>query len=324
MAYAARTLSGQIHGDISNEQCGQILKNKAILLAAHHIEEVFGYVVEGWLEYEDEISKWRVRGQLETVDESLVRGHFFDARASIERRLLSFLSAARMYPEHVTAKVMAFDLGDNASAEELRRLRSRFRKQSAEFIAVDELRNSLQHSDLAINGISFGWARLKNADRNAASETTISVRLPTTKPIQDAIQQRIDREKQKSQRDKKKGCGNQSFIARLEAELVAIRSIPEPLDLRHGVRKFCAHVAAMHAIVRARTAPSVEAAIRCLRELCEKHGEEHCGEKGFVIDDTDGVAHAGKGEWIGTTIIDRLTILRSRYANWQRIMLQAR
>jgi hypothetical protein len=324
LAYVACGLNGGIHSEVTHEDCVGLMESKAVVLAAHHIEEVFGYVVEGWLEYEDEIAKWRVRGQLETLDQSLVRGHFFDARASIERRLVNLLSAARMYSEHVKAKVAAFHVADKEVEDELKGLRNAARQNAPEFIVVDELRNSLQHVALAINGISFGWTRLEKQDRYAGSETTICVQLPKTKPIQDALQQRIDREIQKEQSQVKSGCPNSRYVARLQAELEAVRSIREPLDLQHAARRFCAHVAGMHKSVRDRTSGSVKSAIRHVRDFCDKHGEEHCGERGALVRDENEVGSAGSGEWVGTAIIDRLDVLRCRYAKWESILNQAR
>lgn len=324
MAYVACRLNGQIHEGVTHEECVGLMESKATVLVAHHLEEVFGYVVEGWLEYEDEISKWRARGQLETLDQSLVRGHFFDARASIERRLVNFLSAARMYSEHVKAKVAAFRLPDKDVEEELKGLRHNARQKAPEFIVVDELRNRLQHVGMAINGISFGWARLEKPDQYAGSETTICVQLPKTNPIQDVLQQRIDNEKRKKQSKAKNGCSKPRNVSQLEAELEAVRLVREPLDLQHAARRFCAHVAGMHKIVRDRTEDSVATAVRHVREFCEKHGEEHCGERGFRVSDATDAVSECKGEWVGTAIIDRLDVLRRRYAKWESILNQAR
>lgn len=324
MAYVACKLNGEIHSEVTHEECAGIINSKGVVLAAHHIEEVFGYVVEGWLEYEDEISKWRARGQLEALDQSLVRGHFFEARASIERRFVNFLSAARMYSEHVKAKATAFRVENKDVEEELKKLRRYARQNAPEFIVVDELRNSLQHVELAINGISFGWTRLEKPNAYAGSKTTISVQLPKTGPIQHLLQRCIDKETRKKQSKAKSGCANSGRAGQLQAELEAVRSIQEPLDLQHAARRFCGHVACMHKIVRDRTANSVNAAVQSIREFCEKHGEEHSCEKGFLVCDANEAGITARGEWVGTAIIDRLDILRCRYAKWESILNQAR
>jgi hypothetical protein len=187
MKYTFSTVAHDQYWEIEKETFEHMLKCKGWLSSWHHVEETFGYVLESWCDMEAAIHKCTLHSQYSTANNEMRRSRFFDDRAVADRFMLSFLSATRMYLEHMM-KELASDAWSHSFTEvEARQLRKKYRSRSAMFLLGDELRNLVQHQSYGVSEVSYASALRDNPSQRSCHEVTLSLPLKSL----DVIVQRI-------------------------------------------------------------------------------------------------------------------------------------
>ncbi len=151
---------------ISKPQYDSLLKARSGLDTLLAFEEAFDALMGNYADLESTILQTALAAMLFTErDEAL---DLYVARGLVGRRVLNLLSSARLYrdayPAH-TAKVFG---RKSARAVELVRRLSEMKKSSAAYRFVDALRNSAQHTEIPVHGLSFNY-KLEEKESNSTS-----------------------------------------------------------------------------------------------------------------------------------------------------------
>lgn len=313
MRYFLSTITRQQSWPIDEEQYNDLLASKQRVQAWLQIEEVFGYVVEWWCDMESHIHGLSLRSHGSPSNTTMRRARFFEDRANADRRMLAFLSATRMYLDHVAAHVPHVAAAGSPFASSVKTIRNRYRERSGFFVVADTLRNIVQHESYGVNRISYSSALLGKPTANASVQCAISLPITDLTPVISKLEDML-----KSPRcHSRKHSGNRE--ARIRREIALVQDIRLPCELRTIMRHFCADIAEMHDEVRAGVQSDVEKAI-CVCE--EAYGEcrvDAQGESGILACAEDSDVSGEHGEWIGSAAVERLRHLRDKFSGWDQI-----
>jgi hypothetical protein len=312
MRHFLTTITRQQSWPIDEERYHSLLASKQRILAWLQIEEVFGYVVEWWCDMEAHIHGRSLRSQGAPLSSTTRRARFFEDRANADRLMLAFLSATRMYLDHVATHVPQVAEPDTHFANSVKTIRNRYRGRSGFFIVADTLRNIVQHESYGVNRVSYSSAMLGRPTADASVQCALSLPVTDLTPIVSKLEDML-----KPRCHMRKHSGNRE--SRIRHEISLVRAIRLPCELRTIMRHFCADLATMHDEVRAGVQAPVEEAIRVCEEAYKGHHVESQGESG-VLACTDANGEMGeRGEWIGSAAVERLRHLRECFSGWETI-----
>lgn len=155
MEYFLRpSTSGDFPTLVIDAQRFSLLKSSRDILAqALHLEEEYEMVISNYIDLEKEslnISiSYMVRTPLAYVDT-------FDARLTLNRRLMNLLTSVRFYTDRLTAHFSACLPEETGINERLELLRSTQYEKNFDYRFMEALRNHIQHHDTAIHQVIFG------------------------------------------------------------------------------------------------------------------------------------------------------------------------
>lgn len=139
---------------ITKDEYDDIAKANRGLIALLHIEEKFDIFIENYLELEQELLSIALR-DMATFEHSPQA--FQDTRGVVNRRLLNFLSAGRLYIDQIKRHLSEIDQGVLASTN---KLISDIYDGNASFRITEALRNYVQHCGFPTHAISHSWKRI--------------------------------------------------------------------------------------------------------------------------------------------------------------------
>ena len=287
-----------------------MLKCKERVIAWLRVEEVFGYVIDSWCDMEAAIHARTLRSHASSANQFLTRASRFDDRATADRLMLGYLSASRMYLDHMRKQMPVITGDDQDIAKKTESLRNTYRDRDAAFLIADELRNLVIHEDLGVKTVTYGVSLLDKPTAQATIESTISLPMKDLSPLISALRNKLTAATQKS---------SQARIQRLKDEIAVLESYPVPCELRGIMRHSCATLASMHDELRQIVRSSVDEAIRLFEEAYDRERHDDHGEYGVFACEIAGDGKCRTCEWIGSAVVERLTYLRDKYSGWERV-----
>jgi hypothetical protein len=151
--------------------------------------------------------------------------------------MLGYLSASRMYLDHMRKQMPVITGDDQDIAQKIESLRNTYRDRDAAFLIADELRNLVIHEDLGVKTVSYGVSLLDKPTAQATIESTISLPMKDLSPLISALRNKLTAATQKRSHPR---------IQRLKDEIAVLESYPVPCELRGIMRHSCATLASMH------------------------------------------------------------------------------
>lgn len=307
MHYTLSSVHGNVLCDIEQDTFEYLLSGKERLLAWLQVEEVFGYLVEAWCDMESQIHARCLRSHEASGNVVSLRARFFEDRATADRLLLNFLSATRMYLEHLKEKVPVVVGKGTPLATKVVSIRNAYRARKAEFIVADELRNIIQHEAHGVGRIVYSTALLSKPTPLTRVGAYLAIPLDDLSVVVRALEDKAQKTKHDGQRQ------------RLKKEIDAVKAVATPLELRETMRHFCADLADMHEEAREGVRDHVDGAIEVFAEAYSEEPITPQGERGVFVRAIDTDGSCDREEWIGHAAVDRLRFLRCKYSGWPRI-----
>ncbi len=152
---------------ITEEQYNNILQAHDLMSKIIDTEEIFDFLMENYFEIEKEM--------LTIAQRNLIFGHnssfHINERGQINRRLINFLSTARLYLDHASGRLSEL-YGDNSvEFNEFKLARSRAYDTKFGYRVLEALRNHSQHHGYPIHFLNLGSA-WKNSNQSSSNQYT--------------------------------------------------------------------------------------------------------------------------------------------------------
>jgi hypothetical protein len=308
MQYTLSSIHGDVLCDIEQDTFEYLLSGKERVLAWLQVEEVFGYLVEAWCDMESQIHARCLRSHEASGNVVSLRARFFEDRATADRLLLNFLSATRMYLEHLKKKVPVVVGKGNPLATKVVSIRNAYRARKAQFVVADELRNIIQHEAHGVGRVVYSTALLSKPTPLTRVGAYLAI------PLDDLSSVVV-----RGLETKAANTTHEGQRKRLWKEIDAVKALATPLEMRETMRHFCADLAEMHEETRDGVQHHVDEAIEVFAEAY--HGEPITpeGERGAFVRAIDADGQCVREEWIGHAAVDRLKFLRAKYSGWSGV-----
>jgi hypothetical protein len=313
MQYTLSAINGLLLANVDAETFHRLVETKKCLQAWLQVEEVFGYVVDAWCDMETQIHARSLRSHDCAANPVMHRARFFDDRAIADRLLLSFLSATRMYLDHLKTQVPLVVGDSHALASSIASIRNAYRGRSPLFVVADTLRNIVQHEAYGVERITYGDTLLSKPTAFTRVGTSLSLPMSDLSPVI----RKMDEEITSAVRNKRGSASARE--ERLRHELEMVKQIPLPIELRTTMRHFCADLAEMQEEVREGVRQHLEEAIDVFAEAYSGEPISSQGERGVFARAIDADGSCSLEEWIGHAAVERLVSLRERNSGWQHI-----
>jgi hypothetical protein len=138
--------------EIGSDEFRAIKEAKAKLTTVLGIEEKFALLVENYAEYERTLLDLSLKNM---INQDWVWGGFMDDMLLVNRRIANLLTVTTLYIDQIPCDLCRI-FGDTAGAGvEFKAARLVEAKNCLEFRVMRELRNHIQHRDLAIGNLSY-------------------------------------------------------------------------------------------------------------------------------------------------------------------------
>lgn len=134
---------------ISDEEFKEIKQARACLSAALALEENYDLLISNYRELGVEAISASIADMTTTAHEY---EDFFEVRTALNRRVISLLSATRMYLDQYPQLLKRA----GACAEEAKKVNSKVYDNFFEYRFIEALRNHTQHAGLAVHGVTIG------------------------------------------------------------------------------------------------------------------------------------------------------------------------
>lgn len=312
MPYCISTLTHTDQWDIEADTFLHYLKCKQRIVEWLRLEEVFGYVADCWCDMEATIHARTLRSKEASANSFMLRALRFDDRAAADRLMLGYLSASRMYLEHMKKRVKIVVDDDPEVCCATEALRNKFRSKDIYFLIADELRNRVTHEALGVEVVSYGFSLLEKPTSQATVHSTLSL------PMKD-LSALIDHLKKELAKQKKKKDANSPRALRLGGEIAALEAVKVPCELRAVMRHSFAALAEMHEELRSLVRKAVDEAIGDFEVAYEHDGHEAQGERGVFLCELASDGSCISCQWLGSAAVERLKYLRDKYSGWERV-----
>jgi len=303
---------------VPEEQCARLWDAASVIGRIYRIEEVYGYVIESWLSFEDEVAFHKRRGLRWMNAKTDTRVFFFEARASIDVRLLTFLSASRMYLDQAKTAVAGMTQLSSDFRQQIQQARNLHRRKDHFFLIADELRNLMQHENLGLDRIRSGWESRSTHNAPDAWAPTLLPEIVNIGGIRKAIEQkqaaaaaavaRCASDKRAQKRHEQHG-----------AEVALLATVATPINVQAYIKRFCAALSEIHASVREGLKSLEEESMAQYEDAIASHGNSLPSQPGLRIQQIDESGSPVDEVWVGRTLIERLGFLRKRYFGWERV-----
>jgi len=118
------------------------------------IEEKYHILLENYQELEEELLRFSLKLTLHSPDpwETLR-----DATPLFDRRVLNFLSSARMYLDQIPSDISIASRNPESVLADFEKSRSGHYDQTLGYRVCEALRNYTQHKSLPVHGVTYGW-----------------------------------------------------------------------------------------------------------------------------------------------------------------------
>lgn len=204
--------------ELTEEEFDKIKRAKSILKEAFDIEDKYDLIVSAYLDLEKDV--------LALTAENMVRWRssyesFHETRTLVNRRLITILTAARLYLERLPTKV-AKCTDNKATKSEIDSLKSHEYDTNFEYRFIEALRNSVQHSNLPVHRVSHGFKTLD-----------------------------IDTDKDANQYKSSYMANKSEFANDNNFKRTVFNELPEKIDLLHSVRVYITCLNNIHIQTRA-------------------------------------------------------------------------
>ncbi|GAB6071143.1 hypothetical protein JCM30760_22400 [Thiomicrorhabdus hydrogeniphila] len=204
--------------ELTEEEFNKIKHAKSTLKAALEIEDKYDLIVSAYVDLEKDV--------LALTTENMVRWRssyesFHETRTLVNRRLITILTAARLYLDRLPSKV-AKCTDNRAIKSEVESLKSHEYDTNFEYRFIEALRNSVQHSNLPVHSVSHGIKRLD-----------------------------IDTDKDVNQYKSSYMANKSEFVSDGNFKRAVFKELPEKVDLLHSVRVYIACLSNIHIQTRA-------------------------------------------------------------------------
>jgi hypothetical protein len=137
---------------ITAEDFRDIRKAKTNLMTALGIEEKFALLVENYTDYERTLLDLSLKNM---VQQGWLWDSFMDDMQMVNRRIANLLMAAALYADEISHDISGIFGRKSQAATDLRGTFETEAKQSLEYRVMKELRNHVQHRDLAVGKLSY-------------------------------------------------------------------------------------------------------------------------------------------------------------------------
>lgn len=217
---------------ISKEEFEEFIEARRVILTIWELEDCFGVFVESFLDFEKELLELCV-SYYYARDRMLLDEHSSDAvRTRINLRLLTILTAAKLYEDYSKSRIPSLRLMDNGTLYKIEKDFSDAFDSSFEYRLMYGLRNYSQHRNLPLGGLTYSSANL--FEKSAASLEGPSRLRITVDPYV-----------------KLKTLLSDNLIkAKLRKELEGLEKNIEKLDLKFFVRGYLGKISEVHANFR--------------------------------------------------------------------------
>jgi hypothetical protein len=143
--------------DLTEEGFLKIKEAKKILRAALDIEDKYDLIISAYVDLEKDV--------LALTTENMVRfsssyESFHETRTLVNRRLITILTAARLYLEKLPSTAVKCT-NNQSTATEIDSFKSCEYGLHFEYRFMEALRNSVQHSNLPVHSVSHGFKRIE-------------------------------------------------------------------------------------------------------------------------------------------------------------------
>ena len=221
--------------EISSEEFNELHTAHRVLFAGVALEEKFELLLSNYVDLEKDLLSLSV--------DQMVRGEIsyerlFDARTTLNRKLINLLTTARLYVDHLPHQTN--EIIGNARQSEVKALLSVEYDSFFEFRFMEALRNYVQHRGFPAHGLSFPshWVEGKRKDLVYSVEFS-------------AVRERLSED----------GVFKKTILAEM----------PTKVDLKATVRFYVECLDRVHQAVRILVTPTIDCAREKIRQTMERY-----------------------------------------------------
>ncbi|WP_285421876.1 hypothetical protein [Pseudomonas sp. efr-133-TYG-23] len=225
---------------ISKDEYQLLIKSKYILSVALSIEEKYDLTLCNFLDFEKELL---VLAAENMVKLDIEYDRLYLVRSSMNKRVVNFLCSARMYTEQISRQASKCVVSESDVYTLLECLKSEIYDQSLSYRAMEAMRNHVNHSGVAVHGLSLPSCWKFENDANF-KELVFNIDIFSERNIL---------------------AENPKFKRGVLAEL------PEKVDLKRAIRSYMGAISRLHEEARKLIRNSVEEA----RAVIEYHLDEY-------------------------------------------------
>jgi len=157
--YADNQPQARLH--FSRSEYDELLRAREIDFSQFVIENKYQILLDNYAEFEEELLRFSLNWVIRTPDPwDTLR----DANPVFDRRVLNFLSSARMYLDQIPGDLETASRQPKLAKDKFQKSTSAQYDSSLAFRVCEALRNYTQHKNLPVHGVSHGARRQQHED----------------------------------------------------------------------------------------------------------------------------------------------------------------
>ena len=160
--YLTRATFGATDLEIAENEYEDYKESSKVLSSCLSLEKSYEILISNYIDLENEQLAWATRGMVRNVSDD----DFFNATLLLDRRMANFLATARLHIDHLQKR--GGDCMKGQSIEEVKDVIKSFcateKANKPEYKFMWDLRNEVQHSNLATHWLSFSTRRMNSFD----------------------------------------------------------------------------------------------------------------------------------------------------------------